>query len=160
MNSHPIGLLHISAATLALLFGASQLLRSKGTQMHKALGYCYAVSMFVTVVTAFCIYRLYGHFGPFHVAAIVSFVTLLVGLVPAMLRRPRGSWLVWHYKYMSWSYVGLLGATVAEAAVRIPKAPSLTFFVVGCAVVFSLGGWLIRRLKERTVAKVQHLAKA
>ena len=89
----------------------------------------------------------------FHIAAIVSFLTLIAALIPVITRRPRKSWLTLHYKYTSWSYVGLLAAAVSEAAVRLPHAPFWPAVAFGSAIFFGTGGWLIAQMKDRTVAR-------
>jgi uncharacterized membrane protein len=148
-----LGYTHTSAAMAALLFGACVFPMIKGKRLHKTLGYLYAAALLSTNVTAFGLYHLTGHFGLFHVAAIVSFVTLIAALIPVITRRPKKSWLSLHYKYTSWSYVGLLAAAVSEAAVRLPHAPFWPAVAFGSAIFFGTGGWLITRMKDRTVAR-------
>ena len=48
-------------------------------------------------VTALMIYRLFGTFGPFHVAALVSLATLAAGVVTVVRRRPARTWVEHHY---------------------------------------------------------------
>ena len=59
--------------------------------------------MVVMLCTALLMYRLFRPFGPFHVGAVVSALTLAAGFVPALLCRPCGQWVVMHYADMSWS---------------------------------------------------------
>jgi uncharacterized membrane protein len=153
-----LGYTHTSAAMAALLFGVFVFPMLKGTRLHKVLGYLYAAALCATNVTAFGLYHLTGHFGMFHLAAIVSFLTLLAGLIPVITRRPKKSWLNLHYKYTSWSYVGLLAAAVSEAAVRLPHAPFWPAVAFGSAIFFGMGGWLITRMKDRTVARALPMA--
>lgn len=87
---------------------------------RRRIGYAYAVSMLLLLVTAFMIYRLFGRFGVFHIAAIVSTVTLLGGMIPVVRRKPVNSWLNLHFSFMYWSVFGLYAAFVAETAVRLP----------------------------------------
>ncbi|MEY2556688.1 MAG: hypothetical protein QOE34_113 [Verrucomicrobiota bacterium] len=154
-----LGSIHTSAAMAALLFGAFVFPMIKGTRLHKVLGYLYAAALLATNVTAFGLYHLTGHFGMFHIAAIVSFLTLVAALIPVITRRPRKSWLTLHYKYTSWSYVGLLAAAVSEAAVRLPHAPFWPAVAFGSAIFFGAGGWLIARMKDRTVARALPITK-
>lgn len=42
-----------------------------------------------------------------------------IGIVHFTLRRPRQTWLQHHAAWMAWSYVGLLGAFVAETLTRL-----------------------------------------
>lgn len=93
-------------------------------------------------ITALAIFRRYGRFGPFHLAAIFSLATTLAGFIPAFTRRQRARWLALHYEFMAWSNVGLLAAAGAEATTRLPAAPwgavaatSAAMFAAGAAVV-------------------------
>lgn len=118
--SNEIGLIHLIVSIFALLFGTWVLAARKGTKTHRRAGYAYAVSMLLLLVTAFMIYRLFGRFGVFHIAAIVSSVTLLGGMIPVIRRQPKSSWLNLHFSFMYWSVFGLYAAFVAETAVRLP----------------------------------------
>jgi uncharacterized membrane protein len=138
----------------ALFLGTLMFLRRKGTTSHKVFGYLYAGAMLIVTTTAFGIYHLTGRVGAFHFAAVVSFVTLLVALIPAITRRPRDSWLRLHYKYTGWSYVGLVAAALSEAAVRLPHTPFWGVVAIGSALVFGGGGFAISSLQQRTLAKL------
>jgi uncharacterized membrane protein len=113
------GLVHTVAALIALVVGVVIFFRPKATRLHKALGYLYSVSMITLIVTAFSIYRLTKSFNILHIAAIVSAVTLGFGLYHAISRRPKGAWFDKHYEWMSWSYIGLFAAFIAETATRV-----------------------------------------
>ena len=78
-----LGLTHFVSAILAMFFGMGVVLLKKGTKKHIWVGYSYAISMIVLNLTALLIYKLFGKFGPFHAAAVFSFLTLLGGLIPA-----------------------------------------------------------------------------
>jgi uncharacterized membrane protein len=114
-----IGMLHLLSAGVSLIVGSWVLFSRKGTQLHKKIGYAYALAMVVVNVTAFCIYRLFSGFGPFHVAAIISLLTLVAGMVPAILRKPK-NWFDLHFAFMYYSVIGLYAAFVSETLVRIP----------------------------------------
>ena len=126
-----IGLIHLIAAIIALITGTLQLIMTKGTSIHKKIGTIYAISMSVLLITAFMIYRLFGGFGLFHVAAVISSITLVGGMVPILLRKPEGSWLSLHFSFMYWSVMGLYMAFAAEVLTRIPDTPF--FGIVGLA---------------------------
>jgi uncharacterized membrane protein len=97
-----IGAIHLLASILALITGTLVLLLKKGTVLHKRIGYLYVAGMVVLIVTAFSIYRLFGGFGIFHFAAIVSTLTLLAGLIPVLTRKPKVKWMEIHFMYMYW----------------------------------------------------------
>ena len=84
-----IGLTHLIASVLALIFGTIVLLKKKGTKNHKLLGYCYFSNMVILLLTAFFIYRLYGKFGIFHYSAVASSITLVLGMIPVWLKKPK-----------------------------------------------------------------------
>jgi uncharacterized membrane protein len=67
------GVAHVAAALAALAFGMMVLIMRKGTQLHRAMGMGYAMAMIAVDGTALTIYRLTGHFGPFHALAMLSF---------------------------------------------------------------------------------------
>ena len=134
------GLVHLIFSVLALIFGTIVLVLKKGTLVHKRIGYLYTVSMLGLLVTAFMIYHLYGKFGIFHWLAIVSTITLIMGILPMWLKRPK-NYLDYHLKSMFWSVFGLYAAFAAETLVRIPQVvidsgvPNSTFYnMVGVAV--------------------------
>jgi uncharacterized membrane protein len=152
---------HLLAACTALLAGLGVILTRKGTRLHKQLGYVYFFNMLGLNISALFIYRLTGHFGPFHGAALASLLTLIAGFLPVYLRLPEGRWLRLHYEYMNWSYVGLVAAGVSEAATRLPSAPFWPAVFAGTLAVFLIGGRLIGRGRSRyrfeAMAKQSHL---
>lgn len=118
--SSEIGFAHLLSASLALIFGSIVLADAKGTVFHRRIGYLYTISMIALNITALMIYRLFGKFGVFHVAAIVSLLTLLAGMIPVILKKPRKNWLGMHFSFMYWSVLGLYAAFIAEMATRLP----------------------------------------
>jgi hypothetical protein len=115
-------------------------------------------------VTALMIYRLTGTFGPFHVAALVSLATVIVGIIPAWRRRPVDKWLDRHYFWMAYSYLGLVAAAFAETATRVPAlqasagGPTPLFWtavVIVLVAVFVVGSRIIRRRFELTVGPLR-----
>lgn len=140
---------HIVAAISALALGIGVFFTRKGTRLHKQLGYAYFFNMLGLNISALFIYRLTGHFGPFHAAALASLLTLIAGFIPAFLRLPNGRWLELHYEFMNWSYVGLVAAGVSEAATRLPAAPFWPAVFASTGLVLILGGMLIARGRSR-----------
>jgi uncharacterized membrane protein len=141
--SGEIGLIHLIVSVFALVFGTWVLAARKGTRRHRRIGYAYAVSMILLLGTAFMIYHLFGRFGVFHVAAIVSAATLLGGMIPVIWRRPKNSWLNLHFSFMYWSVFGLYAAFVAETAVRLPiktafSSPPTFFITVAVATLVTM----------------------
>ena len=164
-----LGWTHTLAAIVALLAGAAVLLVRKGTRRHRQLGWAYVVSMLVLNGTALLIYRLFARFGPFHVGAIFSFVTVVAGTVAALgARRARGRLdavararaLALHYQLMTWSYVGLAAAAVSEIATRLPALrprpeQGLAFGItvaVASVLVVGVGAQMIRRRRSALLA--------
>ena len=96
-----LGVVHLVFSIIAISAGAVVVMNAKGTRWHRTFGHIYATSMVGLIVTAFSIYDLTGSFGPFHVAASLSAVTLSVGLYHVLARRPQYNWIAWHAEWMS-----------------------------------------------------------
>jgi len=120
-----LGAIHTILGALSLVLGGLIFLRTKGTRAHVRLGWAYAGSMLCVNVSSLFIYRLIGGFNLFHMMAIVSLLMTVSGVLQVRFRSRLRNWLRRHYQYMSWSYVGLLAATVNEAFVRVPPLKSI-----------------------------------
>ena len=118
------GVVHLVFSFLAIGAGAWVLLIPKGTRWHRTIGHFYVMSMLGVIVTALSIYDLTGTVGPFHFAAVIGLVTLTGGLYTVLGRRPKKNWIEAHAIWMSWSYIGLIAAFVAESMTRfvMPRA--------------------------------------
>ena len=74
-----------------------------------------------------------------------SVLTIISGVVPVLLRSPRGGWIQLHAYFMSWSYVGLLAAAASETLIRVPETPFWWAVVAASTVVVFVGAWFIYR---------------
>jgi uncharacterized membrane protein len=101
-----IGLLHLIASIGALILGTIVLSMRKGTQLHRKIGYGYAVCMTILLITAFMLYNLFGRWGIFHWTAVISSVTLLAGIVPMLIKSKNAIKL--HISFMYWSVMGFI----------------------------------------------------
>jgi len=110
-----IGWLHTITAISAMVFGLLVVFKKKGTKLHKKLGYAYLVSMMLLNCTSFFIVNFRG-FSIFHGFAILSLVSVLTGILPALLRTK--NWYTMHFYFMNWSVVGLYCAFWAEVGTR------------------------------------------
>ncbi len=150
------GIIHFVFSMAALITGTIVLFSSKGTSFHKKNGYVYTSSMAGVLITSFMLYNLYGRFGIFHFFALVSTVTLVGGMLPIFLRKPK-SYISLHLIFMYWSVFGLYGAFMAEVLVRIPKVvaidgvPTSMFYnMVGVAVFITMGfGYFLFNRKKK-----------
>jgi uncharacterized membrane protein len=153
----PFGLAHSLVGLAALAFGLLVLVRPKGGASHRLWGSFYVVAMVLLNASALAIYDFTGSFNTFHVFALVSLATVIAGWTPALLRRPAGRWYANHAAFMTWSYVGLVAAFVAEIATRIPAFGSGLWFgaAVGGStmVVIGVGAALIRKRLPPLVAR-------
>lgn len=141
------GLIHTAAAIAAMVLGAIVFLKPKGGRVHRFLGYAYSLCMLLLIATSFMIYRLTGGFNFLHGASIASSVGVAFGFGHAFLRRPRATWLVRHYFFMSWSYIGLLAAFVAEISTRVAMPYVARRFGSGSLLAF----WCIVALASAAV---------
>ena len=151
----PVAAMHVIAAGVALLSGLLVVLWRKGKALHRLAGLVYVFAMLVTNISALMIYRLTGHFGVFHVFALLSLFYTLVGLVMPILRRR--NWLNAHVQWMSWSYLSLLGAAMNELLIRLPlhfdTPPRIIGVGIGLAAILTaIGNGLrphLRRVAQR-----------
>jgi uncharacterized membrane protein len=132
---------------------------AKGTGLHRVIGYIYVLSMLGLNLTALTIYRLFGGFGPFHVLAIISLITLAAGFIPAFTKRPKQIWLYRHYEWILWSYVGLVAAAASEVLTRVPFFDRSTVgfalaVLLASSVIIFIGASTIYRKREKVVSRV------
>ncbi len=150
----PIGLTHVASASVALVLGTLALAFRKGTLVHKRIGYAYVFAMLAVNATAFGIYKLFGGFGLFHFFAIVSLITMAIGMLPFLFRWKNG--LKFHISQMYYSVLGLYAAFFAETAVRVPASvktwAGFWVVVMGATVLtFVIGTWVfVRKYKNWT----------
>jgi len=119
MPHDTIGWVHTLAAILALITGSIILAKAKGTLQHKRTGRVYGISMLIVCATSFLIYRVHGTFGILHIFAVISTITLILGMLPLYLKRHDNS-IVAHLSWMYWSVIGLYAAFAAETFTRLP----------------------------------------
>lgn len=138
VNSH-LGWFYLIMALLAMITGAFVLAAPKGTRLHRKAGYSYVFAMILVCGSALGIYNLTGRFGLFHVMAIISSLTLALGMIPLFLKKlPRKSKAV-HLWFMYYSVLGLYAAFASELSVRLPNKPFFTMVGIATAAVFGLG---------------------
>jgi uncharacterized membrane protein len=101
---------------MAIVVGVAVLVRRKGDARHAALGRLYLAAMIVVNFSVLGLYGATGQPGPFHVLAVVSIVTTSLGWL-SLQRRGRGHRAVEaHAAFMTWSWIGVVTAGVAQAA--------------------------------------------
>ncbi|WP_343764906.1 DUF2306 domain-containing protein [Gangjinia marincola] len=150
-----IGWIHTFAAFIALLTGSIVLTQTKGTRLHKRIGRVYAVAMLIVCATAFMIYRLHNTFGILHIFAVISTITLVLGMLPFYLKSTKNPVLT-HLAWMYWSVIGLYCAFTAELFTRLPMLLNLQnsygifYMLVGVSTgaVGMMGSLFFRRQKK------------
>ena len=128
---------------MAVASGTAVALLTKGTKRHRLLGWAYLLTMLGLNATALVMYRLTGTFNFFHGAALLSLASLTLGMLPTRGRPFAGFLVARHAYFMSGSYVGVLAATAAEIAVRLPGFPFSTSVIGATVLVCALGGWVM-----------------
>ncbi|WP_338766932.1 DUF2306 domain-containing protein [Bernardetia sp. ABR2-2B] len=143
-----LGSVHLFAAIIAMITGLIVILKGhKGNISHQRIGYIYVFSMLLLNGTAFGIYN-FGKFSMFHFFAIVSLVSLTAGMLPMVFNISNK--MRFHYRYMSWSVVGLYAAFVAEFFTRFVHFEYFWVVVmIGTIAVSAIGGYLIEKNAKR-----------
>lgn len=157
--NNEIGLIHLIASGLALVFGSAVLLMTKGNKNHIRMGYLYLVSMGVLLVTAFMLYNLFGKWGIFHYFAVISSLTLALGMIPIFLRNHFKNWAYLHFSFMYWSVIGLYAAFVSEMMTRIPEVPFFGMVGLTTAAVMLVGGILFGINKSKWMKMMAAISK-
>ncbi|HRI79835.1 MAG TPA: DUF2306 domain-containing protein [Cyclobacteriaceae bacterium] len=146
------GLIHVGSAVIAMVLGTWILIIQKGTRFHKRMGYAYAVSMLIVNGSAFNSYHLFGTFGPFHFTALISLVTLALGMVPVIRRKPE-NWLGRHMSWMYFSVVGLYAAFFSEVLVRVPGTPFAPTVSSASVLTVAAGMWVFFRKRKMWMSR-------
>jgi uncharacterized membrane protein len=150
---HASGIAHVILGFTSLVLGVGIFCLTKGTDLHRAVGALYVLSMFGLNVTALTIYRIFGGFGVFHVLSLINVVLLLAGFGAVLLQRPRKKWLRYHYYFMGWSYVGLWAATVSEVTTRVLGWSFVMAVAAPTIAVTLMGGAWVQLRQRRTLAR-------
>lgn len=139
-----IGLFHTIVAFLSMLFGTMIVLKTKGTTLHKRLGYLYVICMLLLNISSFFIVN-FGKFSFFHGLAVFSLITVLVGIIPTFLRVK--DWMYFHFYALNWSVVGLYCAFWAELGTRFAKNSHQFWWIVFLAMIITsvIGGVFIHK---------------
>ena len=134
LDLFPLGWVHLVASFTALAAGILVLVRPKGTPVHKRRGWVYVLTLLVTNVTAFGIYRRGVFFFP-HWLAIAALIVTTVGILAAHFRIPLKAWLHLHLTCLLTSFYILVGGGVNEVFLRVDilrrLAPTLNSPAVG-----------------------------
>ncbi len=149
-----LGLVHTLFGIIAMVSGAIVIAFRKGTHLHKKIGYVYFIAMVLLNVTGLFTQVLYK-FGPFHWLALASLVGVVIGIsMPVVFKRYK-HWLLLHYYFMLWSYVGLIAAFFSEIIVRVPTFNSVSYFwqlvILASIVTYFVGGYYIETRKSRHI---------
>ncbi len=110
--------IHFFFAISAFLIGACQLLRKKGTALHKVMGRLWVAMMFIICVTSFWIKELmpsgvFWGYSPIHLLSIFVLVQITRGVYFARIGNILG-----HKKCMAYTYIG--GLIIAGAFTFYP----------------------------------------
>lgn len=139
---HPLGLIHLLTAIAAIIFGAMVLFSTKGTTFHRLVGRLYVGAMWALNITALMDYELFGFFGPFHWMALISLATVIAAHLAVLNKAP--GWKLHHAYMMSGSYVGLMAATFAEIASRVPGWSFGYSVIISSIIIIMIGIWMMR----------------
>ena len=136
--------LHVAAACAALALGAAILVGRKGVRRHVVLGRLYVAVMVAVNVPVLFVYDTTGRPGPFHVLAVVSLATTGLGWRSAR----RAASVRAHAAFMTWSWVGVVTAGLAQLANReLPEQAPLPVLGV-VALTTGLGLLVVRRFAD------------
>lgn len=147
---------HTLFGFVALVAGAWNLIATKGTRRHRLVGWVYVGAMTGLLITSFGIFEVFGSFGPFHILSLVSGGALAFAIYFPLRRARYTHWLVHHYMWITYSYVGLVMATGSHLFAYGPAgwpfwARAVLYwvlpYVVGSVLIYGRRGAILRRLR-------------
>jgi uncharacterized membrane protein len=118
------------------------LLLPKGTHNHRVIGTVYFLALVLVNVAALSLHR-ENTFGVFHALAVVSLVTITVGLSPLLLGQRSPTVITTHAYCMTWSYAGLVAAGCGQLTVAVGHNVGAWVVPVAIATVLSISGVVI-----------------
>ena len=131
--------------------------RPKGTHTHRAIGTAYVLALVLVNVAALSLHR-ENTFGVFHALAVVSLITIAVGLSPLLFGKRSPMAITTHAYCMTWSYAGLVAAGCGQLAVAVgqdlgawavPVAIGTVLCISGVGIFGRVPSTLERMLAER-----------
>ncbi|MCH9816560.1 MAG: DUF2306 domain-containing protein [Actinomycetia bacterium] len=144
-----VAAVHVIGAVAALVLGLAVLTVRKGDQRHRRMGYGYAVLLVALNLAALALHR-EDVFGPFHILAVLSLATVIVGIGLPILRPGVVAAAAVHGYLMAWSYVGVVAAAVGQLAVQAEQANLVLWAIL---ITLLIGGLLITRLMPGTLRR-------
>ena len=155
-NLTPLGLFHTLVSLVAVVAAFVALYRDKGISPRTSIGRTYLLSLLITTVTGFPIFR-HGSAGPPHVLGVMTLVVLAVAALAGKTRVfGRASAYVETVSY-STTVLLLMIPTVTETLTRVPpsapwvaspEAPIFPPLYSVLLVLFLVGVFLqVRRLR-------------
>jgi len=153
--------IHTVFGVLALITGAWNVIAMKGTRRHRAVGWIYVGSMAGLIATSFGIFEVYAGFGPFHVMSLVSGGALALAIYFPLRRDRHEHWMLHHYMWITYSYVGLVMATGSHLfAYGPPGWPSWARALLYWGAPYVIGSALIFGLRDAILSRMQTAGRA
>ena len=106
------------------------------------IGTVYVLVLVVVNVAALSVHR-ENTFGVFHALAVVSLVTIAVGLSPLLLGRRSPPVIATHAYCMAWSYAGLVAAGSGQLAAAVGEGDSSWVTPAVIVTVLAVSGVVI-----------------
>lgn len=108
-------LIHSISSITALVLGSVNLLQTKGTRIHKVLGWIFIICMFISASSSFGIYN--KKFSLIHILSSLVIIWLLVAIY-AIRFKPR-NWLHIHASSIGSAYIAILIAGIGVLVRKI-----------------------------------------
>ena len=132
---------HVVCVVVGLLVGVAVLLRRKGTDTHRMLGWLYVVAMLATAVGSFWIYEVRdGRPSIFHGVSVLITAVVLGGVIALRLGH---RWV--HALLMMSSFLMALITGIAQFFDQLPLPSPALNAIVFLQLPSVIGFWLIWR---------------
>jgi uncharacterized membrane protein len=146
-----ITIIHVTLAVTATVSGAIVMSRKKGDIFHTKLGKLFVVNMISVNLTAFTFLPKYG-FTIFQPLALWNLVWVFFGYYYAA-KKPNKNWLINHFYFMTYAYVGVVATAVARIPLSFGFLPNESAFIA-IALVFGISVYFIEKQGKKLRAIV------
>lgn len=142
-------IIHVGSVLISYVAAYFVFIKPKGGKDHKLIGKTYAIFMLIASFSSLGIYKATGGINIFHFLALVTISSILAGC-QSIIKYKKSSepkWLVKHYFNMTYSFMGLNLAALAQASRGLDFDTSMQHIIFNVimyipAVLFAR--WLIR----------------
>ena len=91
-----MSLIHTLVSVTALICGGVKFFFTKGTAIHRKIGFTYVLMMALSLCSSLFSYEMFNGLGPFHIMSFISILTITIGMYFPLFGRNVSGWPIHH----------------------------------------------------------------